>query len=391
MKKILISFMVLAAFFAIIGCDTMMSPAGEAYLTVRVWNSVSRAIGPDNYDNASIDHYVISATNGPGEEVSVDTSFESADMVLEPGDWTITVDAYNVDGVVIGSGSTVATLISGSNTVAITVNPIEGEGTATITLNYSGITVDALDFIFTSRSNATVEYTYSASLIGATSTTVSVSLPADTYTLHIQITHDGDTRTLGITEEGTNFLVDYVIRANLTTVDHEPEYHATAGFSVTNNLDPVEYPRVAWTNQPDQGGTISRSVASAPSTSSFFDWKGLDFAATYGAETGTFGITDSSLATLINFNTGLLSGSVSFFSGHTMEVDMLWHDTDGNYYEETYTMSIDPVNGWGVVIDGVNTPNIVDAGMMDYEIAFKEIRFIADDSTTYHIWTNPSL
>lgn len=154
------------------------------------------------------------------------------------------------------------------------------------------------------------------------------------------------------------------------------------------------YPTVVWNNEPmgNVSGNISASaVTSAPSNNSFFDYRGLVFTATYEAESGEFSLTDISSDDMISFTGGILSGSVSFFSNHTLEVDMLWNDSDGNYYYETYVSSFDSINGWDTAIDSVNFPDIVDDGDGNYEIAFKEIRFIADDGVNYYTWTNPDL
>jgi len=163
--------------------------------------------------------------------------------------------------------------------------------------------------------------------------------------------------------------------------------------------DLVLYPSIVWLNEPSEIQMSSRGITSAPSDFSFFDFTGLNFSATFETETGEFAFTDGSITdgvfnSYIVVSTGIISGSLSFFSAHTVEIDMLWKSTDTDYYEETYSINYNDTTGWETVFESVSSNLIEETGTLDdpdYTIAFKEIRFISDDFTNYFTWTNPDL
>ncbi|POR03950.1 hypothetical protein AU468_04605 [Alkalispirochaeta sphaeroplastigenens] len=84
--------------------------------------------------------------NGPGSarEATVDASRESVTFQdLPPGQWLVTVQASNPDGTIIASGSKEVVVESGKTARAdVTVVPLDGEGTLTLSVSWPGASLD---------------------------------------------------------------------------------------------------------------------------------------------------------------------------------------------------------------------------------------------------------
>ena len=63
---------------------------------------------------------------------------------LKAGEWTLTVNAMNADGIIIGQGRETATVqVGNTSTVIVTVVPVDGHGTMDITLLWNAVDVES--------------------------------------------------------------------------------------------------------------------------------------------------------------------------------------------------------------------------------------------------------
>lgn len=63
---------------------------------------------------------------------------------LEAGEWTVTVNAMNADGIIIGQGGVTTTVqVSNTSTVIVTVVPVDGHGTMEITVLWNAADVES--------------------------------------------------------------------------------------------------------------------------------------------------------------------------------------------------------------------------------------------------------
>lgn len=183
-----------------------------------------------------------------------------------------------------------------------------------------------------------------------------------------------------------------------TAEDQPAEDQPTSGGEGTNSF----YPTITWQgnisnniqsfNMNQQTAILPSSVnAPAPASNSFFDYRGITFTATHDSEVGEFAFTDGSIPGILILSTGIRNGNVSFFSGHTVEITMLWkEDSSSVYGEETVTLGYNATTAWEAPILS-SSPLLASDGSDGWLIAFKEIRFIADDGVNYYTWTNPGL
>ncbi len=133
-KPSIMAFAVIVLF--VVGC-----PQGEIFkgdLTIYFQAHLDKTITPPEGDT-EVDHFRIMG-NGPGnnsfdEEVADNTAFTKPNIVA--GDWLITIEAHNAGSEVIGVGaSTLNVKADMANDVTVFVNPVDGEGTFSLTVSY---------------------------------------------------------------------------------------------------------------------------------------------------------------------------------------------------------------------------------------------------------------
>ena len=146
-SKLLLAGMLVVATIALVGCpgvvgsdtDSSDDIAGTGSLSVRVTDGdLSRStIKPDI--TMEISEYAVSVS-GPGETQSADISSSETTATfdeLEPGDWTVTVNAKNAAGVIIARGTDTVTVVADDTVTAdITVVPLSGEGTLDLEISW---------------------------------------------------------------------------------------------------------------------------------------------------------------------------------------------------------------------------------------------------------------
>ncbi len=120
---------------------------------------------------------------------------------LEPGDWTITVNAKNAAGTVIAMGEQSTTLFPGqSQPISITVSPVEGYGTVDITMYWSPD--DTWDPSITAQlvpdTGSPIDLGFVIETEG-TATYTGTDIPTGYHTIVVQLL-DGGTLTMGAVE-----------------------------------------------------------------------------------------------------------------------------------------------------------------------------------------------
>lgn len=354
----------------------------------------ANAIEPGE-DYEDVAEYELTLT-GPGASQVITTIDKSLYLNLEPGDWSLIVTAYNSDGTTIGAGSKDFTLVDGPNDVNIQVNPMNGVGQLSITVDYSEISVTYPDITF-SLDNGNVYSTVNGDFeAGENSASFTTSLNSGTYLLNYEIT-DGSW-------EHTENNIQVVIRQGMTS--SATFGHGNVTVSIDNNLSAGLYPEIEWVDEPNDGFTISSSATAPSGGDSFFNHKSLNFAVSYESSSYDFNLTEATISAMdIDFNSdGFSDGDMVNFLvtglqdvtplyNHDIEVTMLWEVIDGSYYEDVFTRNISSTVSFDNIMLADNMISGFDdgTGTPAFKIAFKEIRFIADDGVNYYTWTNPEL
>jgi len=126
---------------------------------------------------------------GPGE------SFSRGGLAV--GLWTIVIDAFNADGTLVGHGETTARITAGSTTtVQITIHPVPGNGTLSLTLRWGKKvfqtpgTIEAYLFPAITPDGA-LSFTPRVQGDYRMGTYVNTEVPAGYYVLTLQLSGDG--------------------------------------------------------------------------------------------------------------------------------------------------------------------------------------------------------
>ncbi len=146
--------------------------------------------------------YDISGT-GPNGDTFNFTSAQPPIMAsnLEPGDWTITVNGKNSAGTIIAMGEQTTTLFPGqSQSVDITVTPVEGYGSLDLTLFWTASeTIDpSISAELVPDTGSSIPLTFAIDPPG-TATYTGSDIPTGYYTLVVQLIDSG-VLTMGAVE-----------------------------------------------------------------------------------------------------------------------------------------------------------------------------------------------
>jgi alpha-tubulin suppressor-like RCC1 family protein len=201
MKKLL--FVLLIALFIISGCGgnnnppgTNPQPHGSLTLNIHEYGVKSQTIEPgldmtiSSYDIAGSGPYgTFFHKNFPadGEPVTINA--------LAAGNWTITVDAKNADGVIIASGVATITVFTGVSTpVEITVKPLEGTGALEVGVSWpAGLIADpVVSGTLTPVGGSPMNISFILADDRLSATYQNPALPAGYYVLRVQL-KDGTT------------------------------------------------------------------------------------------------------------------------------------------------------------------------------------------------------
>jgi 6-phosphogluconolactonase len=157
-------------------------------LSIRIVDSINaRTLLPPIDMNAA--SYELSGT-GPGGATFSQSAAGGTVTVgnLAFGSWSVTVDALNAGGTIIGSGqATAAVQIGHATTLSITVAPLAGNGTLSLTVSWPGAQVDAPSIEATLTPSAGPAITLSFSVTGSQATYSGTTMPAGYGTLQLQL------------------------------------------------------------------------------------------------------------------------------------------------------------------------------------------------------------
>jgi hypothetical protein len=145
--------------------------------------------------------YTISGSGPGGATFSQTTTGGSVTVnSLAFGSWSITVNAMNADGTLIGSGQAAASVHTGqTTTVAISVVPLTGNGTLNLTVSWTASQVE-IPSIRASLTPPSGSATYlSFSINGSQATYSSTTIPAGYQTLTVQLL-DNNVPVMGAVE-----------------------------------------------------------------------------------------------------------------------------------------------------------------------------------------------
>ncbi len=112
---------------------------------------------------------------------------------LAPGYWTITANAKNAAGTVIGMGEQITTLYPGqSQTINVTVSPVEGYGTLDLVVNWTAEEIfdPSVEAQLIPVSGSPIDLTFVIEVAG-TAAFSSNSIPTGFYTLVEQLLDNG--------------------------------------------------------------------------------------------------------------------------------------------------------------------------------------------------------
>jgi len=138
--------------------------------------------------------YHVVGTGPNGASFTQDTSQGTLQVDgLAFGAWTINVEAYSSDPILIGSGSAPATLTSNeSTTVPVTVTPIVGFGSLDLTVNWTAAKVEIASVSAELLTSTNVSFPLTAFTLGnGTATSLTTSVPTGYYTLRVRLLDNG--------------------------------------------------------------------------------------------------------------------------------------------------------------------------------------------------------
>jgi hypothetical protein len=216
MTKTNVKLIIAAATIALLGitlsCQNPFIPAGlgikdpankPGTLVVQINASVAQSLLPDiDMLPAS---YIVAGTGPGGATFQTSPTATSPVIItnLKYGDWTVTVDALNKDGDIIGRTQqpAIAAVHAGQNTIVnVTVKPLEGYGTLslTVTWNTSIIENGNINAQLVPTAGSTITLNFGSTTPGI-ATYSSSTIPTGYYTLVLQL-QEGITPVMGAVE-----------------------------------------------------------------------------------------------------------------------------------------------------------------------------------------------
>ncbi|MBU0956312.1 MAG: hypothetical protein KKI09_12860, partial [Spirochaetes bacterium] len=162
-------------------------------LLVAFGDATSRTLLPGI--SMDIAEYEVSGIGPSGAEFVKKTSDSSLEIPgLVFGDWTLSANALNEDGTVIGTGSAAATVHTGTTTnVSITVRPYEGDASLSLSVLWNQADIDVPSVLATLTPVEGDALSLAFSINGAAAAYSSNAIPAGYYTLSVQLQDNGIT------------------------------------------------------------------------------------------------------------------------------------------------------------------------------------------------------
>lgn len=178
--------------------------------------------------------YQVSGSGPDGATFSMTTSETQVAVAdLAFGDWTITVDAKNEQGTVIGRGQSGIQLQSGAaQSVSIRVVPLDGTGTLQLDVSWTASDVQAPSVTAQLTPSSGSAISLSFTLGAGSATCTRSSIPTGYYTLDLQL-RDNGTMVMGAVE-----IVRIVKDQTTAGTFAFTEINQEAGSSVQVNITP---------------------------------------------------------------------------------------------------------------------------------------------------------
>lgn len=122
-------------------CDFQIGSRESGSIEIDVRDDTTKTLVPDV--SMQIDSYDIHGSGPAGDSFDLSNPDGKTKVDrLVPGEWTITVDARNADGVRIGTGQSTTTVGAGETVpLEVTVQPIEGYGAVEVVVSWDGETL----------------------------------------------------------------------------------------------------------------------------------------------------------------------------------------------------------------------------------------------------------
>jgi hypothetical protein len=187
-----VAFILAGALAMLAACASPATDPAGGSLSITVGNNINaKTLLPGISMNAA--SYTVSGT-GPGS-VTFSMSTAAGTVTIDGlafGNWSVTVYALNSAGAKIGSGQAAATVhVGGTTAVAISVVPLPGNGTLSLTVGWTATQVEtpSIQASLTPASGSALPLSFSVA--GNQATFASSAIPAGYHTLSLQILDNG--------------------------------------------------------------------------------------------------------------------------------------------------------------------------------------------------------
>lgn len=132
-KYALISIFILVALFSFVACNNDMNESG--HFSISINSGISKGLESISMDTVEYHIVICKETSGDvAMESTIPSSSTQCKGSLPFGIYTVSIDALNADGVVIGSGSSNLSVGTGSSTVVVNIVEKSGNGTFKVSI-----------------------------------------------------------------------------------------------------------------------------------------------------------------------------------------------------------------------------------------------------------------
>ena len=233
-KRLALSWLALVVVALLMAsCPNPITTAKGGGLTVSITNAINaRTLLPPLDMNAA--SFTVNGTGPGGAAFSQTTSGGPVTVAgLAFGSWSVTVNALNAAGTIIGSGQATVTVPTGqTTTVAISVVPLAGNGTLNLTVTWTASQVESPSILASLTPPSGTATPLSFSVSGNQATCSSTTIPAGYQTLTLQLL-DNNIPVMGAVE------VARIVAGQTTTGTYAFTNVNQPGGSVVVNITPA--------------------------------------------------------------------------------------------------------------------------------------------------------
>ena len=215
------------------GCPNPIPISRGGTLSIQLTNNINARTLLPLLDMAAVS-YTVSGTGPGGAAFSQSTSGGAVQVNgLAFGGWSVTANALNADGAVIGRGQAAVTIQTGQTaTLTISVVPLAGNGTLSLSVTWPESQVDDPSILATLTPPSGPETHLSFSVSGGQGTFSSTTIPAGYQTLTLQL-RDNDIAVMGAVE------VVRIVAGQMTTGSYAFSNLNQPGGAVQVNVTPA--------------------------------------------------------------------------------------------------------------------------------------------------------